>query len=48
MFMKGKFDTNVLLPLAKSLQNLVVDWSTAPNFTVIDLWSMMLALFAIV
>ena len=32
--MKGKFDAYVLWPLAKMLQNWIVDWSTAHDFTV--------------
>ena len=34
---KGKFDAYVLWPLAKKFQNLIVDWSTARDFTV-DIW----------
>ena len=34
MFMKGKFDAYVLWPLAKRVQNWIVDWSTAHDFTV--------------
>ena len=36
-FMKGKFDFYVLLPLAKSFQNWIIDQSTDQDFTVIDL-----------
>ena len=32
--MKGKFDAYVLWPLAKKFQNLIVDQSTARDFTV--------------
>ena len=32
--MKGKFDAYVLWPLAKKLQNWIVDQSTAHDFTV--------------
>ena len=32
--MKGKFDAYVLWPLAKRVQNWIVDWFTARNFTV--------------
>ena len=32
--MKGKFDAYVLWPLAKKLQNWIVDRSTARDFTV--------------
>ena len=34
LFMKGKFDAYVLWPLAKTVQNWIVDRSTAPDFTV--------------
>ena len=34
LFMKGKFDAYVLWRLAKKVQNWIVDWSTACNFTV--------------
>ena len=37
LFMKGKFDTYELWHLAKRVQNLKVDWSTACNFTVCTL-----------
>ena len=33
LFMKGKFDANVLWPLAKRVQNWIVNRSTARNFT---------------
>ena len=31
--MKGKLDAYVLWPLDKGVQNWIVDWSTASNFT---------------
>ena len=34
LFMKGKFNAYVLWPLAKRVQNWIVDRSTAHNFTV--------------
>jgi len=34
LFMKGKFDAYVLWPLAKRVQNWIVDRSTARDFTV--------------
>ena len=34
LFMKGKFDAYILWPLAKGVQNWIVDWSTARNFMV--------------
>ena len=34
LFMKGKFYAYVLWHLAKIVQNWIVDWSTAPDFTV--------------
>ena len=34
--MKGKFDAYVLWPLAKKLQNWIVDQSTARDFTVVE------------
>ena len=36
LFMKGNFDAYVLWPLNKMVQNWIVDWSTAHNFTVIS------------
>ena len=36
LFMKGKLDTYVLWPLAKIIQNWIVDQPTACNFTVWD------------
>ena len=35
LFMKGKFDANVLWPLAQRVQNWIVYWSTARDITVI-------------
>ena len=35
--MKGIFDPYVLWPFAKKLQNWIVDWSTAHDFTVRNL-----------
>ena len=32
--MKGKFNAYVLWPLAKKFKNLIVDWSSARDFTV--------------
>jgi hypothetical protein len=32
--MKAKFDAYVLWPLERSIQNWIVDWSTARNFMV--------------
>ena len=37
LFMKGKFDAYVLWPLTKRVQNWIVDRSTAHNFTVCKL-----------
>ena len=37
LFMKGNFDAYVLWPVAKRVQNWIVDRSTARDFTVIDL-----------
>ena len=34
--MKGKFDAYVLCPLTQSVQNWIVDWSTARDFTVLE------------
>ena len=34
--MQGKFDAYVLWPLAKRIQNWIVDQSTARDFTVFD------------
>ena len=34
--MKWKFDAYVLWPLAKRVQNWIVDWSTARDFTIIS------------
>ena len=34
LFIQGKFDAYVLWPLAKQVQNWIVDQSTAPDFTV--------------
>ena len=42
LFMKGKFDAYVLWPLAKRVQNWIVDRSTARNFTVVQKDSKML------
>ena len=36
--MKGKFDPYVLWPLAKKVQNWIVDWSTARDFMVFNKW----------
>ena len=37
LFMKGKFDSYVLWPLSKRVQNWTIDGSTACNFTVIQM-----------
>ena len=37
-FMKGKFNANVLWPLAKKFQNWIVDQSTAHDFTVVNIY----------
>ena len=36
LFMKGKFDAYILWPLAKRVQNWIVNWSTAYNVTVLN------------
>ena len=43
--MKGKFVAYVLWPLAKIVQNLLVNWSTARDFTVHEVASSMFSVF---
>ena len=41
--MKGNFDVYVLWPLDKMVQNWIVDWSTARDFTVNEqIWDTLL------
>ena len=46
--MKEKFDAYVLWPLAQRVQNWIVDWSTARDFTVSKISSLAIAIFEMI